>query len=139
MLYSVKTVHNDGSVTEQLIKHVGPYTVKPSDIKSCSVNVHKYRHEHVLPPMLYISHTDNKKYIMPTGIEVHPETTADDIIWIKPKLKKEIGHVQGSMGTYKTTYDPNKNTYKCTCFGYYRARMKGGVCKHIKALQEKNK
>ena len=42
------------------------------------------------------------------------------------------------MGIYKTTYDPNKKIYKCTCMGFYRARMKGGVCKHVKVLKEKN-
>ena len=68
-------------------------------------------------------------------IEVHPETTYDDVKWIKPKAKKEIEHIQGSMGTYKTTYDPNKNTYKCTCMGFWRSK---GNCKHVKALKEKS-
>ena len=52
------------------------------------------------------------------------------------KLKKEIEHIQGSVGTYKTTYDPNKKTYKCTCMGFWRSK---GNCKHVKALKEKNK
>jgi hypothetical protein len=68
-------------------------------------------------------------------IEVHPQTTYDDVVWIRPKAKKIIEHIDGSMGKYKTTYDPNKKTYKCTCMGFWRSK---GNCKHVKALKEKN-
>ncbi len=73
---------------------------------------------------------------MPSDIEVHPLTTIDDVNWTKPKLKKETMKIEGSMGTYKTTYDPNKKTYKCTCMGFWRSK---GNCKHVKELREKNK
>jgi hypothetical protein len=139
MLWSVKKRFQDGTVTDEIISSPSPYVVNlaKEKIVASMTKVHKYNYEHIYPPMFYKSHIDSKLYLMPLGIEVHPETTMDDINWTKPKLKKEIEHIQGSVGTYKTTYDPNKKTYKCTCMGYYRARMKGGVCKHIKTLQEK--
>jgi hypothetical protein len=33
---------------------------------------------------------------MPLDIEVHPETTMDDVNWTKPKLKKEIESMKNS-------------------------------------------
>ena len=139
MLYNVKLEYGNGTVVEELISSTTPPTFHPKrdNIIHSMVNVHKYEVEQLYPPMLYISHIDGTKYIMPSNIKVHPDTTIDDIIWTKPKLKKEIEYIQGSMGTYKTTYDPNKKIYKCTCMGYFRARMKGGFCKHILQLKTK--
>ena len=140
MLYNVEIVYDDGRTTNGIVHSTKPITVHPKrdSIRTTKVNVHKYEIEHHLPPTIFNSPTDGKKYLVPMWIEVHPETTYDDVKWIRPREKKIIEHIQGSMGEYKTTYDPNKNVYKCTCLGYYRARAKGGVCKHIKALQEKN-
>jgi uncharacterized protein YpmS len=33
---------------------------------------------------------DGKTYLMPEWREVHPETTLNDIIWKKPKVKKKM-------------------------------------------------
>ena len=137
MLYTVNMVYDDGRITNEIIHSEKPFTISPKQdrIKSSKVTVHKYNYEHYLPPVLFTSDIDGKKYIMPLGIECHPQTTENDINWTRPKLKKEIEHIQGSMGTYKTTYNPNKNTYKCTCMGFWRSK---GNCKHVKALREKN-
>jgi hypothetical protein len=98
------------------------------------VSVHKYEIEGSFHPGLHTA-SDGKKYIIPKWIEVHPETTYNDIVWIQPKKKKVIEHIEGSVGTYKTVYDPNKNTYKCSCMGFWRSK---GNCKHVRALREKN-
>ena len=138
MLYTVKIVYDDGHVTDEIISSPTPITIHPvqDKIRSSVVSVHKYEIEGSFHPGLHTA-SDGKKYIIPKWIEVHPETTYDDIVWVQPKQKKVIEHTVGSVGTYKTTYDPNKKISKCTCLGYYRARMKGGVCKHIKSLQQK--
>ena len=137
MLYSIKNVYDDGRVTDEIISAQPPLTIYPKrdGITSSKVTVHKYEIEHHLPPTIFESPTDGKKYLVPMWVEVHPDTTYDDVKWIKPKEKKVIEHIQGSMGEYKTTYDPNKNTYKCTCMGFWRSK---GNCKHVKALREKN-
>jgi len=41
----------------------------------------KYKHKSSLPPALFTSTLDGKKYIVPTWIEVEPDTTLDDIEW----------------------------------------------------------
>ena len=136
MLYNVKIKYSDGTVKEELISSQTPPVIYPErdNIVHSMVSVHKYDYEHIYPPTLFID-SKGQKAIMPTGIEVHPDTTVNDINWTKPKLKKEIEQIQGSMGVYKTTYDPNKKTYKCTCMGFWRSK---GNCKHVKALREKN-
>lgn len=137
MLYSIEIVYDNGQTTNEIVHSTKPLTIYPKrdGIRTAKASVHKYEIEHHLPPTIFESPTDNKKYLVPMWVEVHPETTYDDVKWIRPKAKKEIEHVQGSMGTYKTTYDPNKNTYKCTCMGFWRSK---GNCKHVKALKEKN-
>ena len=136
MLYTIKTVYDDGRVTDDIISSQPPLTLHPvrDGIRSSIVSVHKYEIEGPYHPGLHTA-SDGKKYIIPKCIEVHPETTYEDIIWIQPKQKKVIEHIDGSMGKYKTTYNPNKNTYKCTCMGFWRSK---GNCKHVKALKEKN-
>jgi hypothetical protein len=137
MLYNVEIVYGDGRVVSEIIHSNKPLTIHPKqdNIVSSKVNVHKYEIEHHLPPTIFNSPTDNKKYLVPMWIEVHPETTYNDVVHIRPKQKKIIEHIQGSMGEYKTTYNPNKNTYHCSCLGYWRSK---GNCKHVRALKEKN-
>jgi len=136
MLYNVSIVYDNGQATNEIIHSVTPISLYPKrdKIKSSVVSVHKYEVEGSFHPGLHTA-SDGKKYIIPKWIEVHPETTYDDIIWIQPKQKKIIEKNEGSVGTYKTVYDPNKNTYKCTCMGFWKSK---GNCKHVKALREKN-
>ena len=138
MLYHVMNVHGDGRSTNEIIYSKEPYTIHPKrdNIISSRTTIHKYEIEYHLPPTIFVSPQDSKKYLVPMWIEVHPETTYDDVKWIKPKQKKIIEHIEGSMGKYKTTYDPNKKTYKCTCMGFWRSK---GNCKHVKELKNKNK
>ena len=137
MLYHVINVHGDGRSTNEIIHSKEPYTIHPKqdNIVSSKVNVHKYEIEHHLPPTIFVSPQDGKKYLVPMWIEVHPETTYDDIVWKQPKQKKVIEHIQGSVGTYKTMFDPNKNKYTCSCMGFWRSK---GNYNHVRALKEKN-
>jgi hypothetical protein len=136
MLYNVNIVYDSGQTTSEIIHSVTPISLYPKrdNIKSAVVSVHKYEVEGSFHPGL-LQLDDGKKYIIPKWTEVHPETTYDDIVWIQPKKKKVIEHIEGSVGTYKTVYDLNKNTYKCTCMGFWRSK---GNCKHVRALKEKN-
>lgn len=136
MLYTIKTVYDNGHTIDEIISTQPPLTIYPKrdNIKTSMVSVHKYKIEGAYHPGLLVA-SDGKKYIIPKWIEVHPDTTYNDIIWVKPKQKKQIEHIQGSVGLYKTIYDPNKKTYKCTCMGFWRSK---GNCKHVKALREKN-
>ncbi len=101
-----------------------------------SFRLFKYDYEHHMPPSLV--NIGGKKYIVPIWKEVLPETTLDDINWIKPKLKvKEKPviktHISGSgLGEYTTKYYPESGKYHCTCPGYWRSR---GNCKHVKEMK----
>ena len=136
MLYTVKIVYDDGRVTDEIISSPTPITLYPvrDKIHSSVVSVHKYEVEGSFHPGLHTA-SDGKKYIIPKWIEVHPETTYNDIVWIQPKQKKVIEHIQGSVGMYKTMFDPNKNKYTCSCMGFWRSK---GNCKHVIALKEKH-
>jgi hypothetical protein len=136
MLYNVNIVYDNGQATNEIIHSVTPISLYPKrdNIKSAVVSVHKYKVEGSFHPGL-LQLDDGKKYIIPKWTEVHPETTYDDIIWIQPKQKKVIEHNVGSVGTYKTMFDPNKNKYTCSCMGFWKSK---GNCKHVKALREKN-
>ena len=137
MLWSVRTKYSDGQTTDELVYSEKPITIYPKrdKIVSAIVNRFKYEIEYHFHPCLFNS-SNGKKYIVPMWKEVHPETTYDDITWIRPEPPKErkvSKKIEGSMGTYKTTYDPNKKTYKCTCMGFWRSK---GNCKHVKSLKE---
>ena len=137
MLYNIEIVYDNGQTTNEVVHSTIPLIIHPKrdGIITSKASVHKYEIEHHLPPTIFTSPNDGKKYLVPMWIEVHPDTTYDDVKWIRPKQKKIIEHIDGSMGKYKTTYDPNKKTYKCTCMGFWRSK---GNCKHVKALREKN-
>lgn len=95
----------------------------------------KYNYIHpLLPPHLFISPISGDKYIIPTWIKVDPQTTLDDINWIKPTIKVDNTQYEviGSTGEkYITKFDSGRRKWTCTCPGSWRA--KDGKCKHIKA------
>ena len=136
MLYDVNIVYDNGQTMSEIIHSTTPpsFSPKRDKIRSVTVCAHKYEVEGSFHPGLHTSN-DGKKYIIPKWIEVHPETTYNDVVWIQPKQKKIIEHIQGSVGMYKTMFDPNKNKYTCSCMGFWRSK---GNCKHVRALKEKN-
>jgi len=103
-----------------------------------SVQIFKYKHTHPHLPFAFIN-ANGKKYMLPDWIEVHPETTADDVIWEKTKIdepkqksnswefesKSDPGHF------YKVTF--NGLNYKCNCPGVWRSKDR--ICKHIKEVK----
>tara|TARA_R100001244_G_scaffold1542_1_gene2584 strand:+ start:268 stop:705 length:438 start_codon:yes stop_codon:yes gene_type:complete len=103
---------------------------------SVVVKLHKYEHKHVLSPC--ITKLSGKTYIMPGWQEVVEGTTLNDVIHIKPKLKKRtkpiVRKALSSKGdiTYKTKYHPDSGNFSCSCPGVW---MSNNNCKHIKKLR----
>jgi hypothetical protein len=104
------------------------------------VQMFKYEYKHeILPPSLVTF--GDKKFIVPTWQKVDPNTTLNDINWIKPKkLKKQRAktiiktHTSGSgLGDYTTKYYPESDKYHCSCPGYWRSK---GNCKHVKQMRD---
>ena len=86
------------------------------------VKLHKYEHKHVLPPG--ITRLGGKTYIMPGWQEVVEGTTLNDIVHIKPKVKKKaetiIVETLSSKGDvmYKTRYYPDQDNLVVLVPGY---------------------
>jgi hypothetical protein len=106
------------------------------------IKLFKYEYTHsILPPALTTS--NGKKYLIPTWKEVHPQTTLEDIKWIKPKIKtepvfeKKTWNFESSSSdsVYKVT-QVDSNIYRCNCFGYIRVKDKSKGCKHIQEVRE---
>jgi hypothetical protein len=98
----------------------------------------KYDYEHHMSPSL--ANIGDKRFIVPTWQEVLPETTLNDINWIKPKIKKilesktitKINTSSSGLGEYKTKFYPESGKYHCSCPGYWRS---SGNCKHVKEMK----
>ena len=108
-----------------------------------AIRVHKYVYEHpYLSPSLF---TDSKgnKFITPGWIPVLPETTYNDIEWIKPEIIKEKQEPQ--TWKFESSSDPGSfyivrkagETLKCSCPGVWRSKDRR--CKHIKEVEQKLK
>ena len=105
------------------------------------VNVFKYEYKHpVMAPSLL--RKDGKTYLMPEWREVHPETTLNDIIWKKPKVKKQDifekktwkFESSSSDSVYMVT-QVDSATLKCNCPGFYRAKDRNLGCKHVQKVR----
>jgi len=111
------------------------------------VNVQRFRYEYHHPYMAPSMQVINgEKFIIPGDKKVHPETTFDDIVWIKPKKKKSKRtepiietHVSSTSKdiVYTTKYFPDSGKIHCNCPGTWRAKDRR--CKHIKAMELKVK
>jgi hypothetical protein len=100
----------------------------------------KYQYSHPIIPPSLVSLND-KKFIVPEWIEVHPNTELTDIEWIKPikeyvKPNIEIIEFKSSSSSeiHRVTIKDGK--MKCSCMGFFRGR---GKCKHTKEVEESRK
>ena len=104
-----------------------------------NVQMFKYEYKHeIIPPTLLES--NGKKYLIPTWQEVLPETTLNDIKWVKPKPKKV--KVEVKKYQFESKSDPGhfynvtvkNNKVDCTCSGKWRAKDR--QCRHIKEIKK---
>ena len=121
-----------------------PFKCNPKGLgRLISVRKFKYEYVHpILSPRLYTSKQDGKTYIIPTWQEVHPQTTLNDIEWIKPEIgnKPEIKGVwefesSSSKGKF---YSVKQNGLKLTCnfSGFWRAKDREKGCKHVQSVRK---
>ena len=120
------------------------YNFKPtSGLISHAGRCFKYIYEHPsFPPTLFTSPLSNKKYILPTWQEVHPQTTLEDIEWIKPEkieipVEKNTWIFESSSEKgifYKVTKQGDKIT--CNCSGFWRAKDRNKGCRHCQEVRK---
>jgi hypothetical protein len=81
--------------------------------------------------------------MVPAWIEVLPETTINDIEWIKPEIKKSVIEKQEPQTwKFESKSDPGSFyvvrqvgiTFKCNCPGVWRSKDR--KCKHIKEVEK---
>jgi len=118
-------------------------SINPSGFgKSIHVNVFKYIYEHsVLAPSLF-TNLDGERYIVPTWQKVHPKTELNDIIWKKPKVKKQNKFKKKTWKFDSSSSDSiymvtqvDSTTLKCNCPGFYRAKDRSLGCKHVQKVR----
>jgi hypothetical protein len=122
----------------------GRFKINPNGFGSfISVKQFKYEYNHkLLPPALFTS-SDGKTYIVPTWKEVLPETTLNDITWVrdvkvkKVKPKKDTWEFKSSSSDSVYTVTQVGLTYKCTCPGFFRAKDRKKGCKHVQEVNNK--
>lgn len=107
------------------------------------VRVFKYDYKHpIIPPILYLD-SKGDKYLN-NGTKVLPETTLEDVNWIKPKLKTEIKTTfefksKSSNDVYTVTKSEigDKITLRCDCRGFFMAKDRKLGCKHVQEVRNK--
>jgi len=102
---------------------------------------YEYKHSH-LPPRIFVSPTNGKTYIVPTWQPALPETTVDDVEWIKPKSSTppvEEGTWKFKSSSSDQIYTVRRSgvTLKCNCPGVWRSKNR--KCRHIKEIENKHK
>jgi len=141
-LWEFTHLNKYGHRKTRIVYSKGSLNVSKGFGKLIIVKRFRYKHKDLLPPG--IVKLSNKTYINPGWQEVNPNTTLNDIEWIKPKKKiskKQIEKFEFTSSSSNKTYIAKKITdgegnkkYTCNCFGSVRA--KDGKCKHIKSIMD---
>ena len=142
MLYKFTNKNKYGTLRSRIIYRTNGegFKFNPKNFGDfVDVRVFRYTYEHpVLPPSLFTD-KDGQKWIVPIWKKVLPETTLEDINWVKPKVKKE--KPKKDEWLFESKSDPGHFykvtqvgvTYKCNCPGVWRAKDR--QCKHIKEVK----
>ena len=102
--------------------------------------VFKYEYTGSISPALVSF--DGKKYIIPSWKEVLPETTLNDIEWIKPQVEAPPP-AQSNVWKFQSESNPdvqyivrqNGSKLSCNCPGVWRSKIR--KCKHIFEIEKK--
>ncbi len=139
MLWNVKIKYQGSTdYNEEIVFTNEPLKLDTKNIVSSIVYRITYKYENeALPPHLIT--LNGKKYIVPIWKEVHPQTTIDDIIWIKPKPKAQVEKKVFKFESasekgmfYQVKVEGTK--ISCNCPGVWRAKDR--ACKHMKQVKQ---
>jgi hypothetical protein len=113
-----------------------------SGLISYSSQIFKYEFEHpYITPALYVD-SKGDKFIVPGFKKVHPETTLNDIIVIRPAKEKSDPVEKNS---WKFESSSEKGAYyfvkqhglklTCSCSGFWRCKDKNKGCVHCQKVR----
>ena len=105
------------------------------------ISVRRFRYESTASFHPALVKIGEKLYMIPDWKEVLPETTINDITYIKPKPPKV--KLEKSKFKFESKSDPGSfytvtvtgDKVKCTCAGQYRAKDRN--CVHMKTVKKK--
>ena len=117
-----------------------PFTHGPNYGPIVSSRVFKYEYTGSISPALVT--LNGKKYIIPSWKEVLPETTLNDIEWVKPQVETPVP-AQSNVWKFQSESNPdmqyivrqNGSKLSCNCPGVWRSKIR--KCKHIFEIEKK--
>jgi hypothetical protein len=117
-----------------------PFTHGPNYGPIVGSRVFKYEYTGSISPAL--TQLNGKKYIIPSWQEVLPETTLNDIEWVKPQVEAPAP-VQPNVWKFQSESSPdmqyvvrqNGSKLSCNCPGVWRSKIR--KCKHIFEIEKK--
>jgi len=144
--HKVNILGQEITYTNKYIKYTKgtSYGFKPqSSLISHASRLFKYEFEHAyLSPSLFVN-SKGEKYLIPSWIKVHPETTLKDIEVIRPTKVEEL---PVEKNTWKFESSSEKGAYyfvkqhglklTCSCSGFWRCKNKNIGCKHIQEVRK---
>ena len=144
MLWKCKIKYEDSNEwIEEIRVSNGPLQLNTKNITASIVTRLTYIVKNtIIQPIVYKSYQNDKTYIVPVWMEVHPETTQDDIIWerFKPKPKEQPSEkktFQFESSSDKGTFyvvKVNGTKVMCNCPGVWRSKDR--TCKHMKQVKQ---
>jgi hypothetical protein len=144
--HKVSILGQEITYTNKFLKHTEKtsYGFKPqSSLNSYSSRLFKYKFEHAyLSPALFVD-SKGDKYMIPSWIKVHPETTLADIEVIRPTKKSEAP-VEKNTWKFESSSEPGtfyivrQSGLKlvCNCSGYFRCKNRDIGCKHCQEVRK---
>lgn len=117
-----------------------PFTHGPNYGPIVGSRVFKYEYTGNISPALVT--LNGKKYIIPSWKEVLPETTLNDIEWVKPQVEAPVP-TQSNVWKFQSESSPdvqyivrqNGSKLSCNCPGVWRSKIR--KCKHIFEIEKK--
>jgi hypothetical protein len=144
--HKVSILGQEITYTNKFLKYTEKtsYVFKPqSSLNSYSSRLFKYKFEHAyLSPALFVD-SKGDKYMIPSWIKVHPETTLADIEVIRPTKKSEAP-VEKNTWKFESSSEPGtfyivrQSGLKlvCNCSGYFRCKNRDIGCKHCQEVRK---
>jgi hypothetical protein len=117
-----------------------PFTHGPGYGPIVISRVFKYEYTGSTSPSLVSF--NGKKYIVPSWQEVLPETTLNDIEWVKPQVEAPPP-AQSNTWKFQSKSSPdqyyivrqNGSKLSCNCSGFWRAKDREKGCVHIQQVR----
>jgi hypothetical protein len=150
MLFELHIKYKDGQTDRPLVyvETGGEIKIYPEQDNILAAGCRRFRYhvpKHAYLPVSIVR-LNGKTLISPSMKECHPQTTLEDIIESKPKIKGDV-QIKEKIKESKQTWEFNSSSgdgkyivtkvgdiFKCTCPGSWRSKDK--KCKHIKEVEQ---